>query len=177
MRWISLLVLILALTAMLVSSGTLTWIFLGISILGLLGISASFRKKRKVLIQRLRMRTDCNLDYECAQITKLDSIMTASNAKRLWYGVADFYRVPAEKLRAADRLQIELLGLSSPDFDVCMTPQVRLAGRELASQFSKVRNWADLILLLRRCELKSGRNLTVADSRDGDSQDAWNRDD
>ena len=175
MRWLSLLVLLLALTAMVISPGTLKWIFLGIALLGLLAINCTFRNKRNVLLQRLRMRTDCDLDWECAQISKSDGIMTPPSAKRLWYGAADFYQLPAEKLRAADRLQIELSGLNGPDFDVCMTPLVRLTGGELATEFSNVRNWTDLIVLLRRCELKSGKTSTVKVSRGSDSRDVWNR--
>lgn len=118
--------------------------------------------RRRRTIRALSKRIDVDLRLEYSIIVQRSG-MSESDIIRLWYALAEFYRVQPHKLASLDRLRHELLGVvGHPDYNICLCPLVLLHRGPSRESLKLAVDWADLIIALHQCEIEQGRLGTRA---------------
>lgn len=117
----------------------------------------------------LRARPDGELDKEYEMVQAAGGLGLHDIA-RLWSALANFYGVDPAKIRAHDRLRVELGGVFlHVDYDVFFCTLAMSSRTAAEAHLGDGATWANLITLLHKIEKEKGREGTrrVAESNGG----------
>jgi len=127
------------------------------------------RKSLKVLLRR----PPGNLSEEYAVVMQRSSV-PRDDVQRLWTGVATFYDVPADRLRASDLLKGDLAGVTGHiDYDPFFCSLILGHKGPARDVLEGVVDWGDLIACLYQFEQESGRLGTKTVERNGVPRCVW----
>lgn len=145
-----------------IGDSAMLWYAIAALAIGLIVINKRFAGNRARALAILNGRPDVDLEQASARLAAASSI-EADHVRRIWYGLANKYGIPAQKLRIEDRLDGELADLfRHPDHDPFLA-SLFLSNREATQQYLiGLRTWGEVIVAVRRIELVAHRLATVA---------------
>lgn len=145
-----------------IGDSAMLWYAIAALAIGLIVINKRFAGNRARALAILNGRPDVDLEQAWARLAAASSF-EADHVRRIWYGLANEYGIPAQKLRIEDRLDGELAGLfRHPDHDPFLA-SLFLSNREATQQYLiGLRTWGEVIVAVRRIELVAHRLATVA---------------
>jgi hypothetical protein len=96
------------------------------------------------------------------------------DVERIWLGLANFHKMPADVLRSSDIPSVDLKGvIGHPDYDMFFCPLVVCHKGPARKALDEVADWGDLILCLYQFEQEQGKLGTREVMRDGKVQHVW----
>lgn len=135
---------------------------------------ASYDAVRRDYEAALQERNPVSLEEEYHALA-LATGAPRPDIERLWNGLANFYRIPPDKLKISDTLNRDLRGIVQHiDYDVFTSPLVLLCRRDVRKEIQTVATWGELIHALLKIEILQGRQGTKKLDRGGRVIEVWN---
>jgi hypothetical protein len=154
MNVIAAVLLIVALALLLFGEFSLAYTVLALAIVLITSLNYPDWRDRRACLRRIRARPTSELDVEYEKVGRRGGI-DKDQVARLWNALAGFYGLPPSKVRANDRLDEELKGaVCHPNYDVFAG--VRNQQRLVTAKAETIKDWAELIILVRDFEQERG---------------------
>lgn len=147
--------------------------FIGATLFALVAFPWWSAANRLICRRRLAARDDADIDTEIQAVADYAE-MSRDDSRRLWLSLAKNFGVAPEKLRASDRVTVELRGIvSDPDTSLWDDPIFHAhwgtKGDESIETVSvpNVPTLSELLKMVCAYEIKSGRQYAVETSESG----------